>query len=72
MTMFFKVTYSYNCGMLGSEKVFNDYEKAVEFFNDYVRNFSDCRKSAMIEKVEIKKRFFKTEYKTTTIITWDE
>jgi hypothetical protein len=72
MTTFFKVIFTYNCGMLGTEKRFDNYTDALEFFNDYVENFPDGRKSAMMEKVEVSKRFFRTQYKTTTITTWDE
>ena len=70
--MFFTVKFTYNCGLLGTEKRFDTYTDAVEFFNDYVENFPDSRKSAVMEKVEVSKRFFRTEYKTTTIMTWDE
>ena len=72
MTMFFTVKFTYNCGLLGTEKRFDNYTNAVEFFNDYVKNFPDSRKSAVMEKVEVSKRFLRTQYKTTTITTWDE
>lgn len=55
-----------------TEKRFDNYTDAVEFFNDYVENFPDSRKSAVMEKVEVSKRFLRTQYKTTTITTWDE
>jgi len=58
--------------MLGTEKRFDNYKSAIEFLDDYIRNFPDSRKSAIVEKVEITKRFFRTEQKTTIITTWDE
>ncbi len=67
------VSFTYNAGLLGTEKGFATEEEAREFANKYKNEFEDCGKFYTIEKYTRTKRMFKkAELTVSTIETWFE
>ena len=54
-------TYSYNAGLLGTDKSFDTEAEARTFTEKYKNEFKDCNKFYTINKITYTKRFLRKE-----------
>lgn len=66
------VTYSYNAGLLGTDKIFNSIEEVKQFEEWYINQFNDSNKYYEVVEITITKKFFRTITSDRVVKTWSE
>ena len=70
---YYKITYSYNAGLLATDHVENTNEGAIEFEENYKNQFPDCDKCYTTRKITVTKVFgIRVKIESEIIRSWCE
>ena len=72
-TTIYRVSYSYNAGLLGTHQYFNTEAEVNEFEKEYKTNFKDCCKGYTVDRITTKRVLgVKVKRTVETIREWWE